>query len=325
MEHPPTSTPDPTLLFVTEEEEGIRIDKLLALRFPTYSRTYFQTLLEDGCVLLNGEIIPKRALAEEGDEIEVCFQIAPETTLKPERLPLEILYEDPHILVVNKAPGMVVHPAPGHWSGTFVNALLAHCEGKLEPLDPLRPGIVHRLDKETSGVLIAAKTVRAHQALVRSFAERTVEKLYLVITVGKPPNGPYSAPIGRHPVHRKEMTVLQDGKEALSHIQVIAHSSPLSFVLVKPKTGRTHQIRVHLKHLDAPVLGDSLYGHEKSNRELAVPRQMLHAYRLSLSHPITGLPLQFTAPVPEDLKALLLDHFSTKINSEWNFATPSGV
>jgi 23S rRNA pseudouridine1911/1915/1917 synthase len=330
MQPPSYVTPDPEILFVTEEEEGTRIDKLLSTRFPLHSRTYFQRLLEEGFVLLNGKVVPKRALPEEGDEIEVCFQLTPETSLTAEPIPLEVLYEDPHLLVVNKPAGMVVHPAPGHWSGTFVNALLAHCEGKLESPDPVRPGIVHRLDKETSGVLIAAKTVAAHQALVRFFAERKIEKLYLALTVGLPPNGLYSAPIGRHPVHRKEMAVLQDGKEALSHIQVAAHTPPLSFVLVKPKTGRTHQIRVHLKHLGAPVLGDSVYGHEKGNREWALSRHMLHAYRLCLPHPITGAPLQFTAPVPEDMRAVLTEHFSMKNAmlknlSPSDFVSASGV
>lgn len=293
-------SPEPEVLFVSEEEEGVRIDKLLAARFPLHSRTYFQYLIEQGFVAMNGEPVKKRAVPEEGDEIEVLFQLTPEASVEPENIPLEILYEDEHLLAVNKPPGMVVHPAPGHWSGTFVNALLAHC--KLDDgFDHLRPGIVHRLDKDTSGVLIAAKTSAAHKRLIELFSGRMMQKQYLAICVGKPRSGMISAPIGRHPVHRKEMAVLPDGKEAISEVQVVACNEQLSLVLVKPRTGRTHQIRVHLKHLGTPVLGDELYGSTRANQSLGAERQLLHAYRLSFVHPITGASLQLTAPLPQDL------------------------
>ncbi len=296
MDRPFLLTPEPEILFITEEEEGTRIDKLLAARFPHHSRTYFQYLIENGFVMINGEPIKKRSIPEEGDEIEVLFQLTPEVSLAPENIPLEILYEDAHILAVNKAAGMVVHPATGHWSGTFVNALLGHCK-EIESDDPLRPGIVHRLDKDTSGVLIAAKTSAAHSALIRQFSAREMEKQYLAVCVGKPRNGILSAPIGRHPVHRKEMTVLADGKEAISEICVVAHNDKHSLVLIKPKTGRTHQIRVHLKHLGTPVVGDEVYGSSHPN----VNRHLLHAYRLNFKHPISGAPVQLTAPLPEDI------------------------
>lgn len=283
---------------ITAQEAGHRIDKLLADRFPNHSRTYFQHLIEIGCVLLNGEVVKKRNLPEEGDEIEVCFQATPEASLQPEQIPLEILYEDEHILAINKPPGMVVHPAPGHWSGTFVNALLGHCQNLAPGNDPLRPGIVHRLDKDTSGVLLAAKTTPAHQKLIEMFSSRRMEKIYLAICVGKPRNGIVNLPIGRHPVHRKEMTTLPDGREALTEFQVVACSDSHSLVMARPRTGRTHQIRVHLKHLGCPIVGDSVYGSGKDS-----PRQLLHAYRLSFDHPITGSPLCLTAPLPEDLKS----------------------
>jgi 23S rRNA pseudouridine1911/1915/1917 synthase len=197
---------------------------------------------------------------------------------------------------------MVVHPAPGHWSGTFVNALLAHCE-KVAPCDdPLRPGIVHRLDKDTSGVLVAAKTLPAHQRLIEAFSNRFVEKLYLAVCSGRPQNGEIRAPIGRHPVHRKEMAVLSDGREAISEIQTVAFNERLSLVLIRPKTGRTHQIRVHLKHIGCPVLGDPIYGNEKTNQSLEPARLLLHAYRLEFDHPITGARVRLSAPIPEDLK-----------------------
>jgi 23S rRNA pseudouridine1911/1915/1917 synthase len=281
---------------IAAEEAGQRLDKLLAHRFPHYSRTYFQHLIEIGCVLLNGEPAKKRFLPEEGDEIEVCFQATPELSLEPENIPLDILYEDEYLLAVNKPVGMVVHPAPGHWSGTFVNALLGHCSHLAPGSDPLRPGIVHRLDKDTSGVLLAAKTTATHQKLIEMFSSRRIQKLYLAVCVGKPRNGIVNLPIGRHPVHRKQMTTLPDGREAITEFQVLAFNERNSLVLARPTTGRTHQIRVHLKHLGCPILGDTLYGSTEAER------QLLHAYRLSLTHPITQAPLHLTAPLPEDMK-----------------------
>ena len=295
-------TDEAELFFAAANEEESRIDKLLADRFPEYSRTYFQHLLEQGCVLLNGEPVKKRVIPEEGDEIEVCFQAIPGPSLQPESIPLDILYEDEYLLAVNKPAGMVVHPAPGHWSGTFVNALLSHCQGKVPGDDPLRPGIVHRLDKETSGVLLAAKTLAAHQKLIEMFASRSIDKLYLAICCGKPANGVINAPIGRHPVHRKEMAVLSDGREAKSEIHLAACNDRLSLILVRPFTGRTHQIRVHLKHIGSPVLGDHVYGNDRLNQLLDPQRHLLHAYRLTFDHPITRVPLKLCAPIPEDFK-----------------------
>ncbi|MBI3900920.1 MAG: RluA family pseudouridine synthase [Chlamydiia bacterium] len=293
-------TQEAELLFVTQEEEEMRIDKLLACRYPEYSRTYFQDLIEQGCVLLNGEPVKKRVEPEEGDEIEVHFQAVAGPSLQPEPIPLEILYEDEHLLAVNKPAGMVVHPAPGHWSGTFVNALLAHCEGNIPGNDPIRPGIVHRLDRETSGVLLAAKTLSAHQKLIEQFANRNIEKLYLAVACGRPANGRISAPIGRHPTHRKEMAVISDGREAITEIQLAAFNEKLSLLLVRPQTGRTHQIRVHLKHIGSPVLGDPIYGSDRFNQLFDPPRHLLHAYRLIFDHPITGISMKLSAPVPED-------------------------
>jgi 23S rRNA pseudouridine1911/1915/1917 synthase len=296
-----TTSGDPEILLITEENEGIRIDRLLTEHYPEYSRTYFQKLIEQGFVLLNGQPVKKRIEPEEGDEIEVCFQYTHESPAQPEDIQLEILYEDEHFLAINKPPGMVVHPAPGHNCGTFVNALLFYCK-QIASLDPLRPGIVHRLDKETSGVLLAAKTARAHQKLVEKFAAREMEKTYLAFCIGKPRSGLLSAPLGRHPVHRKEMAVLPDGKEAITDIQILAFNDKLSFVLAKPKTGRTHQIRVHLKHAGAPVLGDAVYGSAKANLAFDAKRQMLHAYRIAFTHPITAAPITIAAPIPKDLQ-----------------------
>lgn len=290
-------------LTIQPQEAGQRIDKLLALNYPLFSRTYFQRMIEEGFVLLNGHPVKKRIELETGDEIEVCFQLPPESSLAPEEIPLDILYEDEHLIAVNKPEGMVVHPGPGHPTGTFVNALLAHCRELAPTTDPLRPGIVHRLDKETSGVLLAAKTPLAHQRLVQAFASRQMEKTYLAVCLGRPPNITLDAPIGRHPVHRKEMAVLEEGgKEAVSQIQTLAFNDSISLVLIRPKTGRTHQIRVHLKHLGTPVLGDAVYGRPKSNEEKKATRQLLHAYRLQFTHPVTSAPLSLIAPLPNDLR-----------------------
>lgn len=290
-------TEEHEFLFITSSEEGVRIDKLLANRFPGHSRTYFQHLLDIGCVLINGERVKKRTIPEEGDEIEVCFQYPPETSLEPENIPLEILYEDEHILAVNKPAGMVVHPAPGHWNGTFVNALLGHCKTIAPGSDPMRPGIVHRLDKDTTGILLAAKTTIAHQRLIELFSSRKMEKLYLAVCHGRPQNNHINVPIGRHPVHRKEMAVLPDGREAITDVQLAACNDKYSLLLAKPKTGRTHQIRVHLKHVGAPVVGDKLYSKKEQH-----DRQLLHAYRLSFEHPVTKAPIRLIAPIPEDMK-----------------------
>lgn len=295
-------TEEPDLLFVSAEEEDVRIDKLLSDRFPRHSRTYFQNLIEQGFVLLNGDPIKKRTVPQEGDEIEVCFQATPELSLEPENIPLEIIYEDEHLLIINKPPGMVVHPAPGHPTGTFANALLGHCQGKVPGDDPIRPGIVHRLDKDTSGLLIGAKTLPAHQKLIEMFSQRKIEKLYLAVCSGRPPNGLIQAPIGRNPINRKEMAVISDGRESMTEIQTAAFNEQLSLILAKPRTGRTHQIRVHLKHIGCPILGDIIYGSERLNKSLQPERLLLHAYRLNFPHPITDMPMRLSAPIPDDLK-----------------------
>lgn len=294
------------LFNVTSEEAGIRLDKLLASRFSQYSRTYFQYLIDQGCVLVNGEIFKKREKPEQDDEIEVCFQLTPEMSLEPEEIPLDILYEDPHLLAINKPAGMVVHPAPGHPAGTFVNALLFHCK-ELKGSDPLRPGIVHRLDKDTSGVLLAAKTQEAHQHLVQMFSERNIEKTYLAVAVGKVEDGLIDSPIGRHPVNRKEMAVTSQGKEAKTLCRILSCDRGLSLVELKLITGRTHQIRVHLKSRGTPVLGDSVYGNANTNQKFNAQRQLLHAYQIQFNHPITNEPLKLTAPIPDDLSHFIQD------------------
>ncbi|MBS0652131.1 MAG: RluA family pseudouridine synthase [Verrucomicrobia bacterium] len=292
-----------TDIFTTSSEEaGVRLDKLLTNRFPQHSRTYFQYLIDQGCVLVNGAIYKKREKPKADDEIEVCFQLTPELSLEPQDIPLNILYEDPYLVAIDKPAGMVVHPAPGHPSGTFVNALLHHCK-ELQGSDSLRPGIVHRLDKDTSGVLLAAKTQEAHQKLVQAFSERKIDKTYLAVAVGKAQEGLIDAPIKRHPVNRKEMAVCPEGKEAKSLCRILGYNEALSFVEIKLITGRTHQIRVHLKHKGTPVLGDPVYGSLSANKKYQVERQLLHAYQIKFNHPITNAPLEICAPIPKDLRS----------------------
>jgi 23S rRNA pseudouridine1911/1915/1917 synthase len=309
-----TFSPDADTILIEPSEEGLRLDKILALRFSQIrSRTYFQYLIENGCVLVNGIPAKKRIKPKAGDEIEIEFQLTPELDLTPEPIPLDIVYEDEHLIVINKPAGMVVHPAVGNWHGTFVNALLYHCRENFQNIQKadksdqttLRPGIVHRLDKETSGLLMAAKTSLAQQRLVEMFAQKQIYKEYLAICVGNPGQKEIRKPMGRHPVHRKLMAVREEGgKEALTICKTVAYNARLSLVELVLATGRTHQIRVHLAHVGTPVLGDSLYGRETVNRQYQAARQMLHARILRFSHPVTGEKLEFEAPLPEDMQQL---------------------
>jgi 23S rRNA pseudouridine1911/1915/1917 synthase len=290
-------------ILIEKESLGKRIDQFLASHFPKHSRTYFQYLIDENYVLINGLPVKKQHKIEEGDLVEIDFQMPPILDVKPEAIDLDILYEDEAILVVNKPAGMVVHPAPGAYSGTFANALLHHCK-QLNPeeFETLRPGIVHRLDKDTTGVLIAAKTIVAHRKLIEQFAARTVEKSYLAICCGVPKEGEYSAPIKRHPIRRKEMTVSREGREAITHFKVLARRNGLSLVEAKLITGRTHQIRVHLKSMNCPILGDPVYGSSSLNQKYKAERQMLHAHRLKLCHPLSDTSLEWIAPIPSEMK-----------------------
>ncbi len=288
-------------LLISEKEAGLRLDKLLAEHYAHHSRAYFQSLIENGYVLVNGNRLKKREKPKIGDEIETCFVLTPGISLEPEEIPLDILYEDEHLLAVNKPAGMVVHPAPGHPSQTFVNALLFHCK-QLGIGDNLRPGIVHRLDKDTSGVLIAAKTAEAHAKLVALFSSRQIEKNYLAVCLGTPGNTTIDAPLRRHPVHRKQMAVCPEGgKEAISRCTVLAVKEQLALVNVQIITGRTHQIRAHLKSHGTPVIGDPVYGSAVANQKYGISRQLLHAHRLEFIHPITKQSLVLSAPLPSDL------------------------
>lgn len=286
--------------FISLEETNLRLDKLLADKFkPHFSRTYFANLIEDGLVLLNGKPAKKRFTGEEGDQVEIFFRMEEPTDLTPENIPLDVVFEDEYMVVVNKPVGMVVHPAVGHWSGTFVNALLYHCH--IENDGSLRPGIVHRLDKDTSGLLIGAKTAQAQKRLMELFSSRSIYKEYRANTFGAPQVGKIETLIGRNPKNRQEMAVvLENGKRAVTDIEVLQKEGDFAYVKCVIETGRTHQIRVHLKHLKTPVLGDPIYGADKVNQKYKLTRTLLHAYRLTFTHPFTDKIIDLTAPIPSD-------------------------
>lgn len=293
-----------TSIVISNDEED-RIDKVLSKRFSDHSRTYFQYLIDNDFVLVNNKKVKKRQPLKQGDEVSIFFQLSPEIELEPENIPLDILFEDEHIIAINKPKDFVVHPAVGNRSHTFVNALLYHCQNLAPGFDPIRPGIVHRLDKDTTGVLIAAKTEISHRKLIEQFSKRSIEKKYLAICIGKPNNLNIDAAIKRHPIKRKEMSVSEDGKESITKLDILAYNEELSLVLATPKTGRTHQIRVHLKHVKSPILGDSVYGSPSMNKKFNVECQLLHAFKLKFIHPITSLPIEITAPIPDDLKKFM--------------------
>lgn len=298
-------------LLVTQEEASLRLDKWLKNRHSSYSRTYFQFLIEQGAVLVNGAISKKRMPLSVGDEVEICFLMTPEMTISPEAIPLDILFEDEHLLVINKPVGMVVHPAPGHPCGTFVNALLHHCNLSVEPGD-LRPGIVHRLDKDTSGVLVAAKHPLVHRRLVELFHSRSIKKTYHAVCLGNPGEQMIDAPIGRHPQKRKEMTVVDEGgKSAITFCKALSPCiDGLTYVELRPTTGRTHQLRVHLKHRGAPILGDPIYGVVSANKKWDIHTQLLHASSIEFFHPMTQELIYLEAPLSPALQSFWERFFS---------------
>ena len=287
-----------------------RLDAYLAAKLPDLSRSRIQTLIREQYILLNGKPAKPRDSVKSGDSISVVIPEAVPDIAAPQDIPLDILYEDDHILVLHKEHGIVVHPAPGNPDGTLVNALLHHCKGQLSGIGGVeRPGIVHRLDKDTSGCLVVAKSDIAHQSLSTQFSERsTMEKLYLAVTHGIPAKAKDTifTHIGRHPVNRQKMAAINPpgGKTAITDYETLATDSATktALILCHLHTGRTHQIRVHMHHLGTPILGDPIYG---KKHELPTPRLMLHAWQLTFNHPVSGKKLHFTAPPPEDFRSWL--------------------
>ncbi|MGB9662762.1 MAG: RluA family pseudouridine synthase [Moorellaceae bacterium] len=285
---------------VDEEEAGIRLDVWLAKRLSGVSRTRIQSLIEQGLILVQGRSAKANRRLRPGEMVSGEIPPLRRLEAKPEPIPLDIIYEDSDIIVVNKPQGMVVHPAPGNESGTLVNALLYHC-GDLSGINGvLRPGIVHRLDKDTSGLLVAAKNDAAHRSLVAQIKARQVKRGYLALVYGEitESSGRIEAPIGRHPVDRQRMAVTwKNARPAVTHYQVRERFPGFTLLEVRLETGRTHQIRVHMDYIGHPVVGDPKYGPRR--QVFSVPGQLLHAWRLGLFHPRTQEYLEFSAPPPE--------------------------
>jgi 23S rRNA pseudouridine1911/1915/1917 synthase len=286
-------------------EGEVRLDRYVCQRLPELSRSRVQKLIADGHITVNGRPAKPGLRLNTGDRIEVTVPPAPPSRLEPEDIPLDILYEDDDLLVVDKPAGLTVHPAPGHPGHTLVNALLAHLPRLADNGDALRPGIVHRLDKDTSGVMLVAKNGKAQADLAGQFKSHTVSKSYLVLVKGHltPETGIIEAAIGRDPSHRQRMAIVAGGREARTEYQVIRYIRDYTLLEVRPKTGRTHQIRVHLAAIGFPVVGDKIYG----VRSPFLGRQFLHASRLGFSLPSTGEYVEFKSELPEDLKHALED------------------
>jgi 23S rRNA pseudouridine1911/1915/1917 synthase len=328
---PELSSDQPLTLVVSAEAAGQRLDAFLAHELSKYSRVQLRKVIGAGGVKVNGQGTKVAHRLTAGDRIEIVLPPMNTAGPHPEEIPLDILYEDEHIIAVNKPPGMVVHPARGHWSGTLASALSFHFRQLSSVGGPTRPGIVHRLDRDTSGVMVVAKTDPMHFALAAQFEARTTEKEYFAITVGAPDHDRdfVEQPIGVHPHQREKMAIRvghSTSKEATTFYEVVERFAGFAAVKVRPKTGRTHQIRVHLAHVGCPVLCDKLYGgHAKVTRgelrrrragqggpradddDVILERQALHAFRIKVAHPATGEPIEFVAPVAQDIEAVLTE------------------
>ena len=285
---------------MSAKDAKVRLDQFLAKRLPEHSRSRLQQLIRGGFVRLNGGTSRPRQIVRAGDKIDLIEPPPEKLDIQPEAIPLDVLFEDDDLIVINKPAGMTVHPGAGQREHTLVNALLSHCAGLSGVGGKERPGIVHRLDKETSGCLVVAKNDMAHRELSKQFAARTMEKIYLALVAGKlrKPAGVIDEKIGRHPVHRKRMQVSPHrGRTARTEYRVIRSSDAASLIECRLHSGRTHQIRVHLHHLRHPVLGDKVYGPRFAKN---FPRQMLHAWKLGFRHPRTSQWKTFEASLPVD-------------------------
>ncbi len=303
------SSPALRELVVAKTDARMRLDRFLARELPEFSRVRIQKLIREGSVLLNGETARPREMVRSGDRVRVRMSVA--RTILPRKHsgqlqpaaatnPLSILFEDDDLIVVNKAAGVTVHAGAGQNSGTLVDALIAHCTNLSGIGGEMRPGIVHRLDKQTSGCLVAAKNDATHLDLSRQFAARTVEKIYLALVAGKMRRnaGTIDVAIARHRVHRTKMAVAREGgREARTDFRVLRSGAEASLIECRLHSGRTHQIRVHLQHLGHPILGDTVYAGRRAGK---FPRQMLHAWKLAFDHPRTKRRVHFEAPLPQD-------------------------
>ena len=293
---------------ILPEDAGKRIDAYLSEQMEGITRSMVQHWIEQGNVnLASGKPVKKNYKVAQDDEIIVQMPEPQAVAIEPEDIPLDIVYEDDDIIVINKARGMVVHPAVGNWNGTLVNALMYHCGDRLSGINgEIRPGIVHRIDKDTSGLLVVAKNDVAHQSLAEQIACHSAAREYKAIVVGAPreDSGTIDQPIGRHKIDRKKMAIVPDGRHAVTHYQVLERYRGYSLMAFQLETGRTHQIRVHMASIGHPIIGDPLYGLKK-DRFSHLNGQCLHAWRLSLDHPRMGERMVFEAPLPEYFTAIM--------------------
>ncbi len=297
---------EPILLRASEESKNQRLDAFLASSLDGLTRSQATRLIESGEVAVNGRAVSKSYKLAGGEDIAVTLPEPEPVEAVPQDIPLDVVYEDADVIVVNKPSGMVVHPAPGHPDGTLVNALLYHCAGTLSGIGgALRPGIVHRIDRDTSGLIIAAKNDAAHQYLSAQLADHTLARTYECIVVGKlrEDRGTVDAPIARHPTDRKRMAVVAGGREAVTHWEVIARYPGYTHVRCRLETGRTHQIRVHMAYIGHPILGDTVYGAKKEVPGLT--GQCLHAVGLRFLHPRTHEVVELSCPLPEEFTRML--------------------
>ena len=292
---------------IQAQQSGVRLDVFLSEQLDHTSRSAAQKLLEAGAVTLNGKPLRKQDKTQAGAVYEVVLPEVKEVSIEAKDLPLDVVWEDADVLVLNKPKGVVVHPAPGHWDDTLVNALMFHCRDSLSGINgELRPGIVHRIDKDTSGLLIVAKNDFAHQALAAQLQDHSLSRTYEAIVKGgfREDEGTVDAPIGRHPVDRKKMAVTEkNSRSAVTHWRVLERFGHYSLVECRLETGRTHQIRVHMAHIHHPILGDTVYGN--SRPELGQDSQCLHARALTFRHPRTGEQITVTCPRPAYFEAVL--------------------
>lgn len=293
--------------YFTAQVTDERLDKFLAEELSEMSRSHIQKLIKDGDISVNQKPVKANYKLSAGDEITVSVPEPEIPDILPEDIPLDIIYEDDDILVVNKPKGMVVHPAPGHYSGTLVNAIMYHCRDNLSGINGVtRPGIVHRIDMDTTGSLLICKNDRAHQSLAEQLKEHSITRKYHAIVHGnlKEDTGTVNAPIGRHPVDRKKMSIhAPNGRHAVTHYRVLERFGNYTYIECQLETGRTHQIRVHMSSIGHPILGDTVYGSAKSPFKLE--GQTLHAKVLGIVHPTTGEYMEFDAPLPEYFVNLL--------------------
>ena len=288
-----------------ENWKGKRVDKSLADYFDDYSRSFLKKLLDDGNVLVNDKKAKPSLKIASGDKIDITIPDILPVEIEPEDIPLDIVYEDDDIIIVNKPKGMVVHPAPGHYSGTLVNGLMYHFKDSLSGINgELRPGIVHRIDMDTTGLLVVCKNDAAHNFLSEQLAVHSITRKYYAICYNyfTEDEGMVDLPIGRHPTDRKKMAVnYKNGRHAVTHYKVVKEANGHSLVSLRLETGRTHQIRIHMKYLGYPLIGDYLYNPDMEY----MTRQALHSHHMEFTHPITGEHMSFTAPLPEDMARVM--------------------